>query len=78
MTGKNLKTIIQQMHLMCYINMLKKRIYILPRFQNTVQILKTNHSFNDSKWRRMALSSSKKLSASLTRVTSKHDGDFFM
>ena len=41
-------------------------------FQNTIQIAKTNYYFNDFKWRRMALSCGKKLSALLRTITSKH------
>ena len=46
MTGNRLRKIVQQLLLMCY--MLKIYICNLPRFQNTTQILKKNHSFNDS------------------------------
>ena len=39
----------------------KEKRYILLMIQNMTQIVeKTFHSFNDSKWRRMALSCSKK------------------
>ena len=38
---------------------------------------KSNHSFNDSKRRTMALSSSQKLTALLKKITSKHNGDFY-
>ena len=46
-------------------------------FQNIIQIVKSKLFFNDSKWRRMALSCSKKISALLREITSKHHGDFY-
>ena len=45
-------------------------------FQNLTQIVKNKLFFNDSRWRRMALSCSKKLTALLRGITSKHHGDF--
>ena len=38
---------------------------------------KTSYSFNDSKWRRMVLSCSKKLTALLREITLKNNGDFY-
>ena len=38
---------------------------------------KTNHSFNSSKQRRVALPCSKKISALLRGIMSKHGGDFY-
>ena len=54
---------------------LKKKKYILVMFENLTQIVKKSYS-NDSKWRRMPLSCSKKLSAILRAVTPKHQDDF--
>ena len=39
MTGESLRKIIQQLLLMCY--MLKKRIYIVPTFENKTEIKKS-------------------------------------
>ena len=39
--------------------------------------MKTSYSFNDSKWRRMALSCSKKLSALLRGIMSKYHNYFY-
>ena len=50
--------------------MLKMRKYILPTFREKQVIY-----FNDSKWRRMVLSCSKK--ALLIGITSMHKGDFY-
>ena len=43
--------------------MLKKKIYILPVFQNIIHTVKDNlfYYFNELKWRRMTLSCSKKV-----------------
>ena len=38
---------------------------------------KTSYSFNDSKWKRIVLSCSKKLLALLKGISSKHKGDFY-
>ena len=47
-------------------------------FQKLTQIVKKSHSLNCSKWRRtMTLHYSKKLSALLTEITSKHHGDCY-
>ena len=46
-------------------------------FQNINQIVKKNYYFNDFKWRRIALSCSKKLSALLRGITSKLHGNFY-
>ena len=46
-------------------------------FQNITQIATKVIVLNDSKWRRMALSCSIKLSSLLRGITSKHNGDFY-
>ena len=56
----------------------KETIYILLIFQNITQIVKSKLFFYDSKWRRMVLSTVKKLSALLKGTTSKHKDDFFV
>ena len=58
MSGESSKQIIQQLLLMCY--MKKKWDFVLPTFQNTIEIVKINYFFNDFKQRRLALSCSKK------------------
>ena len=40
--------------------MLEKKEYILRMFRNITQIIKASYSSNDSKWRKMILSCSKK------------------
>ena len=52
----------------------KEKIY--PAYIST-QIVKNKLSFNDLKWRKMALSCSKKLSALLRGITFKHHDDFY-
>ena len=42
-------------------------------FLKIIQIVKTSYSFNDSKWKEMAV---KKLSALLRKIASKNTGDF--
>ena len=49
--------------------MLKVRKYILPTFQNMIQIVQNKLFFNDSKRRTLALPCTKKLSALLRRIT---------
>ena len=46
-------------------------------FQNVTQIVKNNFSRIDSKWRKIALSFSKKLSALLRGIKSKHYSNFY-
>ena len=46
-------------------------------FQSITQIVKIKLFFYDSKWRRMALSYSKKLSALIGGITSKYHGGFY-
>ena len=56
--------------------MLKIRnISYLP-FKTKLKASKTSYFFNDSKRRKMKLCCSKKLSALLRRITSKHNGNF--
>ena len=54
--------------------LLKKKKYILPVLKHNS---KPSYFLNDSKGRRMALSCSKKLSAILRGIMSKHQGDFY-
>ena len=56
--------------------MIKKKNYILPMFQNIVEIVK-NSSFNSFKQRRMILSCNKKTISISKRNNEKHYGDFF-
>ena len=56
--------------------MIKKKNYILPMFQNIVEIVK-NNSFNSFKQRRMILSCNKKTISISKRNNEKHYGDFF-
>ena len=56
--------------------MIKKKSYILPMFQNIVEIVK-NNSFNSFKQRRMILSCNKKTISISKRNNEKHYGDFF-
>ena len=72
MIEKNLRKIIEQ--LLSRFCMLKKKKYITLMFRNITQIL---NSFDDSKWRRIALSYSKELSPLLRGITSKHHGNFY-
>ena len=44
---------------------------------NSLKSNKTSYSFNDYKWRMMTLCCSKKLSALLRGITTKHHGDFY-
>ena len=46
-------------------------------FQNTIEIVKNKTFFNDSKWRMIELSCSKKLSVLLRRIMFKHHGDCY-
>ena len=68
MTGEISKQIIQQLLLMCY--MKKKWSFVLPTFQNTIQIVKNQLFF----WHCLVV---KKLSTLLKGITSKHDGIFY-
>ena len=54
MIGKDSRIIMQRLLLM--LCMLKKKRKILLMFQKTTQIVKTSYSFNDSKWKGLALS----------------------
>ena len=56
---------------------LKEKKCILLMFQNITQIVKTSYSFNDSEWRRMALSCSKKSIRIVRGIKSKNCGDFY-
>ena len=49
--------------------MLKVTKYVLPTFQNMIQIVQNKLFFNDSKRTRLALPCTKKLSALLRRIT---------
>ena len=49
----------------------KKKKYILLMLQNRTQIVKTSYSFNDSKWRRMAFSGSKKTISNIKKNNKK-------
>ena len=51
--------------------------YISRHNSNREKPWKASYSFNDSKGKRMELSCSKKLSALLRKITSKHDGNFY-
>ena len=75
MTGNSLIKITQQMLLMYCV--LKKENISCLHLKTKFKLSKTNHCFIDSKRRRMALSSSQKISALLRGITSKHDGDFY-
>ena len=56
----------------------KKDEHILClHFETKLKSSTTNHSFNESKGRRIALSFSKKLSELLRRITSKNCADFY-
>ena len=46
-------------------------------FKTLDKLLKSNYSFNASKWRRMALSCSKKVIYIIKWNNIKHDGDFY-
>ena len=46
-------------------------------FKTQDKLLKSNYSFNVSKWRRMALSCSKKVIYIIKWNNIKHDGDFY-
>ena len=46
-------------------------------FEGKLKSWKTNYSVNDSKWRIMALSCSKKIPALLKEITPKLNGDFY-
>ena len=61
---------------MCY-KLKNIYIYILLHFKRQLKSWKPNHSFNNSKRRRMTLSCSKKLSALLRQITSKSNSDFY-
>ena len=76
---KNKKSTINPIDKKCMFCMLKnKNKYILPIFQKRIQILKRSYFFNDSKWRRVGLSSSKKKLAALLRgIALKNNGDFY-
>ena len=39
----------------------KKKKYVMPMFQNIIEIIKTSYSFNDSKRRKIALYCSKEI-----------------
>ena len=67
MAAKRLTKIIQQLLLMC------KKVNI---HQSTTHIM-NNKIFKDSERRRMILSCSKKLSALLRGIMSRHDDDFY-
>ena len=54
----------------------EEKIYILLMFQN-INISVVKKCFNDSKWRRMALSCSKKTINIIKRKTSKHHRGFY-
>ena len=81
---KKLKKVFQGLLLMfqmlimeSFILILKK--FILPTFEN-MKCERTNYSFNDSKWSRIALYCSNKatkLLALLRGITSTHDVDFY-
>ena len=55
--------------------MLKIKKYIA--YVMKLKSWKTTHTFSDWKWRRIASSHSKKLSALLRGITSKHHSDFY-
>ena len=55
----------------------KEKIYPAYISKNNSNPEKQVIRFNDSKWRRMALSCSKKLSVLLRGITSKHHGHFY-
>ena len=55
----------------------KKKKRILPTFQNKLKAWKTNYSFNDPALSKVALYSSKKLSALLRGMTTKCNGNFY-
>ena len=75
MSIKCLRKITQQLLLMCY--MLKKEHIPYLHIETQLKSWEANDSFNDSKLRRMKLSFSKKLSALLKGITSKHKLDFY-
>ena len=75
MTGNSLIKITQQVLLMYFV--LKNENISCLHLKTKFKLSKTNHCFIDSKRRRMALSSSQKISALLRGITSKHDGDFY-
>ena len=75
MTEKSLRKIIIKLLLMCY--MLKNEYISGLHFKTQLKSRKTNHLFNDSKRRRMALSHSKKIYAFLRGITLKPDDDFY-
>ena len=72
-----MRKIIQQ--LLLIFCLLKKRKHVQLISQISIRIVKSKNSINDSKRRkkRMALSCSKKLSALLHGIISKHKGDFY-
>ena len=49
----------------------KEKIYILLMFQNVIQRMKNKLFFNDSKWRRMALSRGKKTISRMNNVQTR-------
>ena len=55
----------------------KGKIYAAYVSKHNSSCKKTSYSFNDSKWRRMALTSSKKTVGINKRITSKQYGDFY-
>ena len=57
--------------------MLKNKYISFLHFETQLKSLKTNHYFNDSKWKKMALPCIKKISALLRGKASKHDGNFY-
>ena len=76
MIWKDLRKIKSKLHL-TFCMLKKKYIYISCLCFKTTQIVKNKYSFNDSKWRMMALSCTKKLSALLKGITSKGKGDIY-
>ena len=74
MIRKNLRKKIERLVLMFCI--LRKKKFGL-RLKTKLKVWKTNYSCNDSKWKRIASSCSKKVSALLSGITSKYYGDFY-
>ena len=53
-----------------------KNIYILLMFKNMTEIIKTSYPLNGLKWTRVTFCT-KKLSALLSGITSKHHSNFY-
>ena len=58
--------------------MLKKKNIYPAYISKQLKLWKTSYSYNDSKWRRLTLLCSKKLSVLLIRLTTKHHSDFYL